>query len=261
MCWIRTYCVLLVSAIFGFAGLGRATPALEAIKKSGKLVVAIDITYPPMETEDASGKPMGFDIDLARELAKRMGVKAEFVVMSWDGIIAGLLSKRYDAIVSAMNITPERQKQLNMIEYLQFSQVFVSPAAKPVTKEQDLAGKTVAVQVDTTSAEFVEKAKRHGLAIKDVKGFKMATEAFAALKAGQAEVMVIDEPVGRYFVKQDPKVASVTGRAIAPEPVGLAVRRDATDLADEFRRLITELRRDGTMKRLQLTWFGGELGN
>ena len=237
-----------------------ATPTLDAIKKAGKLTVALDITYPPMASEDSSGKPEGFDIDLARELAQRIGVKAEFVVMSWDGIIAGLLSKRYDMICSAMNITPERLKQLDIIEYLQVSQVFVSPIGRPVTREQELAGKAVAVQVDTTSAEYSEKAKRQGIAISSIKGFKMATDAFAALRARQADVIVIDEPVGRYFVKQDAKNLAITGRAMAPEPIGIALRRDSSDLSAEFKRLIAELRRDGTMKRLQLKWFGAELG-
>jgi polar amino acid transport system substrate-binding protein len=257
----RILVLLALLAISCSAPAWAATPTLDAIKKAGKLVVALDITYPPMATEDSSGKPEGFDVDLASELAQRLGVKAEFVVMSWDGIIAGLLSKRYDIICSAMNITPDRLKQLDIVEYLQVSQVFVSPIGKPVTKEQELAGKTVAVQVDTTSAEYSEKAKRQGIAISSIKGFRMATDAFAALRARQADVIVIDEPVGRYFVKQDPKNLVISGRALAPEPIGIAMRKDSADLSAEFKRLIAELRRDGTMKRLQLKWFGAELGS
>ena len=243
------------------SALASATPTVDSIKKEGKIKVAIDVTYPPMETTDAKGNPDGFDVDLAKEFARRLGVQVEFVVMSWDGIIAGLMSKRYDMICSAMNITPERLRQLDIIEYMQVSQVFVTPADKPVAKEADLVGKTVAVQVDTTSASYVEKAKKNGLAISGIKGFKMATDALAALRAKQADVIVIDEPVGYYFVKQDPKRVVVSGRAMAPEPIGVAVRKDSKDLTAALTQMVADMRRDGTMKRLHLKWFGAELGS
>lgn len=252
--------IFLLCASLTEPALAAATPTIDAIKKAGKFRVAIDVTYPPMETTDAKGNPDGFDIDLAKELSQRLGVPVEFVVMSWDGIIAGLMAKRYDMICSAMNITPERLKQLDIIEYMQISQVFVTPADKPVVKEADLAGKVVAVQVDTTSAAYVEKAKKSGIAIAGIKGFKMATDALSALRAKQADVIVIDEPVGLYFVKQDPKHVIVSGRAIAPEPIGVALRKDAKDLSAEVTQMIANMRRDGTMKRLHVKWFGKEVG-
>jgi polar amino acid transport system substrate-binding protein len=252
--------LMLLPSLVGSA-LAAPTPTIDAIRQAGKFKVAIDVTYPPMETTDAKGNPDGFDVDLAKEFARRLGVQVEFVVMSWDGIIAGLMSKRYDMICSAMNITPERLRQLDIVEYMQVSQVFVSPVDKPVVKEADLAGKTVAVQVDTTSATYVEKAKKNGLAIAGIKGFKMATDALAALRAKQADVIVIDEPVGQYFVKQDPKRVVVSGRAIAPEPIGVALRKDTKDLSAEVTRMIADMRRDGTMKKLHIKWFGVELGS
>jgi polar amino acid transport system substrate-binding protein len=230
--------LMLLPSLVGSA-LAAPTPTIDAIRQAGKFKVAIDVTYPPMETTDAKGNPDGFDVDLAKEFARRLGVQVEFVVMSWDGIIAGLMSKRYDMICSAMNITPERLRQLDIIEYMQVSQVFVSPVDKPVVKEADLAGKTVAVQVDTTSATYVEKAKKNGLAIAGIKGFK----------------------VGQYFVKQDPKRVVVSGRAIAPEPIGVALRKDTKDLSAEVTRMIADMRRDGTMKKLHIKWFGVELGS
>jgi polar amino acid transport system substrate-binding protein len=221
---------------------------------------AIDATYQPMESEGPDGKPVGFDIDFANEVAKRLGVKAEFTVMNWDGILAGLNSKRYDAIISSMNITPERQKQVDFVEYVKMSQLFVAKKGVAVTSEKDLAGKAVAVQADTTSMEFVEKAKKGGVALKDMKAFKLATDAFAAVKANQADVIVIDEPVGKYYAKQDPSTFAITGRAMAPEPVGVAVRKDDSDLTRQIGEIVDQMKKDGTLKKLQTKWFGGELG-
>lgn len=251
---------LLLSLAFAAPG-AHATGALERIKKAGKLVVAIDASYPPMESEGPSGKPVGFDIEFADELARRLGVKTEYVVMQWDGILAGLTSKRYDVIISSMNITPERQKQADFVEYVKMAQVFVTTTkGRPVATEKDLEGKTVAVQADSTSADFVEKARKAGLKVKDLKAFKGATDAFAAVRASQADTIVIDEPVGRYYAKQDPKTFHVTGRAMAPEPVGIATNKSDQDLSRELSRVVDAMKKDGFLKKLQESWFGGELG-
>src|SRR5688572_6446908 len=100
--------------------------ALDRVKKAGKLVVAVDATYPPMESEGKDGKVEGFDVDFAAEIAKRLGVQAEFVVTAWDGIVPGLYAKRYDAIVSCMNITDERKKAVDFVEYARISQLFIA---------------------------------------------------------------------------------------------------------------------------------------
>ncbi len=219
---------LALGGLFASTAFGAAPSALERVKKAGKLVVAIDATYPPMESEGQDGKPAGFDIDFAKEVSKRLGVTAEFVVMNWDGILAGLASKRYDVIISSMNITDERKKQVDFVEYVKMSQLFISKKGTIVSNEKDLAGKVVAVQADTTSMEFLENKKKGGVAIKEIKAFKLATDAFAAVKANQADVLVTDEPVGKYYAKQDGATFQVTGRAMAPEPVG--VRRARTTL-------------------------------
>ncbi len=259
---MKRFALLLASfaAILGVSGPAFGASGLERVKKAGKLVVAIDATYPPMESEGPDGKPVGFDIDFANELAKRLGVKAEFIVMNWDGILAGLASKRYDVIISSMNITDERKKQVDFVEYVKMSQLFISKKGVIVSTDKDLAGKVVAVQADTTSMEYLEKRKKDGIAIKDIKAFKLATEAFAAVKAGQAEVLVTDEPVGKYYAKQDSATFQVTGRAMAPEPVGVAIRKEDADLTQEISKKVDEMKKDGTLKKTSETWFGGELG-
>lgn len=247
---------LTVSSSLAFS----ATGAVDRVKKAKVLEIAIDATYPPMESEGADGKPVGFDIDFAKEVAKRLGVEAKFQVMNWDGILAGLASKRYDVIISSMNITDERKKQVDFVEYVRMSQLFVSKKGQIVSSEKDLAGKVVAVQADTTSMEFVEGKKKAGVAVKEIKAFKLATDAFAAVKAGQADVIVIDEPVGKYYAKQDSATFQVTGRAMAAEPVGVAIRKTDADLQKAIAKIVEEMKKDGTLKKLSEQWFGGELG-
>lgn len=257
---ILALAALAIATLFGASSALASGKAVERVKKAGKLVIAIDATYPPMESEGPDGKPVGFDIDFANDLAKRLGVKAEFVVVAWDGVIAGLQSKRYDVIISSMNITEERKKQVDFVEYVKMSQLFVTKKGLTFAGEKDLAGKVVAVQADTTSYEWVEQQKKAGNKIKEVKAFRLATDVFAAVKAGQAEVIVVDEPVGRFYAKQDAAAFVVAGRAIAPEPVGVAVRKDDADLHKELQKHVDDMKKDGTLKKISETWFGGELG-
>ncbi|GAB4018274.1 MAG: amino acid ABC transporter substrate-binding protein [Bdellovibrio sp.] len=229
---------------------------LEALKKSGVLKVAVDTTYPPMEFEDMKGNIIGFDVDFAKELANRMGVKAEFVVMPWDGILAGLTSKRYDVIISSMNITDDRKKVVNFVEYARMGQIFVAKkGGKVVKSKEDLEGLVVAVQKDTTSSEAVEKFQKE-VKIKAVKNFSAATDTFNAIKAGQADVIVIDEPVGNYYVNLDPKTFVVTGEAIAPEPIGIAIRKTDRAVSSLIEESFKAMVQDGTYKKIYQKWFG-----
>jgi polar amino acid transport system substrate-binding protein len=257
---LMTHILVLAAALCASRGFAN-DDGLAHIKKVGKILVAVDTTYPPMEMEGDNGKPAGFDIDLAKELGKRLGISVEFVVMPWDGIIAGLAAKRYDIICSAMNITAERSKQVEFVPYLKLAQVYIAKkGAAGVTKEQELVGRVVGVQADTTSSEYVEKVKKGGVAVKDMKAFKGATDVFAALRAGQVDVIVIDEPVARYYVMRDPAFFQITGRALAPEAIGIATRKKEFKLQKELMLHIEAMRTDGTMTKLQTAYFGGELG-
>ncbi len=248
--------VLLAGQTLGAGG----PSALDRVKKAGKLVIAIDASYPPMEFEGPNGQPIGFDVDLGNEVAKKLGTKAEFVVMNWDGILAGLTSKRYDVIMSSMNITPDRQKQVDFVEYVRLSQLYMAGPGVVLDQEKALQGKVIAVQADTTSSEYVDGLKKKGIAVKEVKAFKTATDCFAALRSKHVDGIVIDEPVGRYYAKQDPKNFFVTGRAMAPEPIGIAIRKDEQDLKAALEGAVASLKKEGVIKKISETWFGAELG-
>lgn len=253
--------ILAVFLSLGTAGLFASSlkDGLALVRKEGKLKIAIDATYPPMEFEGADGKLQGFDIDVAEDLAKRIGVKSEFVVMNWDGILAGLHSERYDVIISSMNITPERQKKAKFVEYAKMAQVYVSRAKEVISKESELAGKVVAVQADTTSFTAVEAMKKRGIKIADIKAFSSATDVFSALKSKHADVVIIDEPVGRYYAKLDSSFV-VTGQALAAEPIGIAMRTNETSLHREVEKQVAAMKSDGTFAKISKKWFGQELG-
>lgn len=229
---------------------------LDAVKAAGKLRIAVDTTYPPMEFESTDGKIIGLDVDLARELAKILKVEAEFIVMPWDGILAGLQSNRYDIIMSSMNITPERSAQVDFVPYISMGQVFVvKSSAKPIKSDKELAGKVVAVQVDTTSFTAVEAIQKSGVKIKEIKTFPGATETFSAVKANQAEAIVTDEAVGKYYAGLDAKTFVVSGEAMKPEPIGIAVKKTDKKLHKALTDAVKTIKDNGTFARIYKNWL------
>lgn len=236
--------------------------SLARVKAAGKLVFATDDTYPPMEFREAD-KLQGFDIDLAEAVAKKLGVTAAFEPTAWDGLIPGLQNKKYDAIISSMNVTPDRLEKVNMVEYVKLAQVFVvNKGGAPVTKIEDLAGKVVAVQIGTTSEELAKDAKDNKkIAIKKITSFDSFADTFVEVQKGRAQVIIIDEPVGKYYATKQPDLFEVTGNATAPDPVGIAVRKEDKELNDAIAQAIADLKKDGTFAEISKKWFGTDLSN
>ena len=225
---------------------------------SSPLRVAVDATYPPMEFEGDDGQVTGFDVDFARAIGVELKRPVEFVVMNWDGILAGLNSGRYDLIISSMNITPDRSKQVNFVPYLDLAQVFVTRTGQGVKSEAELAGKIVAVQADTTSHELVQKMGTR-VKIREIRAFKGATDCFSALKSKQADVIVIDEPVGLYYTKLSPKVFEVSGRAAASEPIGIAIRKKDSALFKDVEAAVKAIKASPEWVKISQKWFGRSL--
>ncbi|MCK6596642.1 MAG: transporter substrate-binding domain-containing protein, partial [Bacteriovoracaceae bacterium] len=109
-----------------------------------------------------------------------------------------------------------------------------------------------------TSFEAVEGFKKAGIAIKDIKAFKGATEAFQALKAGQADVIVIDEAVGFYYAGLDAKTFIISGTAMKPEPIGIAVRKADKALHADLTKALATIKKNGTFNKIYKEWLKTE---
>lgn len=166
-----------------------AAPA--AIASAGTLLFCSDISYPPEEFYDGT-TPVGSDIEIGSEIAARMGVKADFVNTGFDGIIPALLGKKCDAIISGMNDTEERAKQVAFVDYMSVGQSFMVQAGNPkaVQSIDDIAGKTVSVEVGTSNADFLTAKSAEfeaaGKPAIDIQIFPKDTDAANALRTNKA---------------------------------------------------------------------------
>src|SRR6266536_602364 len=211
-----------------------ASIAAPAAPTAGTLLFCSDITYPPEEFYQGT-KAVGSDIDIGTEVAKRLGRTAKFQNTGFDAIIASLLAKKCDAIISGMNDTSSRRKQVNFIDYLLIGQSLMVQKGNPhhITNLTSLAGRTVSVEVGTTNKGFLDaeskKLQAKGKAAIKVQAFPHDTDAAAALKTGRVDAYFGDSPVVAHYIAQD-KSFAFAGSPIQPIPVGIAVRKSDTAL-------------------------------
>ena len=233
--------------------------APASVKSAGKLIFCSDITYPPEEFYKGS-KPTGSDIEIGDAIAKRMGVTAEFDNTGFDGIIPALLSKKCDAIISGMNDTPERRKQVDFVDYLSVGQSFKVKKGNPehITGLTSLAGKSASVETGTTNKDFLDaqskKLQGQGKKAINVVTFPKDTDAANALKTGKVDAYFGDSPVVAYYISQDPSSFAFGGNPVNPIPVGIAVRKSDKQLSSAIRTAVNKMYADGTMKRILAKW-------
>jgi polar amino acid transport system substrate-binding protein len=254
--------VASAALLLGAAGAAAANRPLIRppgnIAKAHKILYCSDITYPPEEFYRGS-KAVGSDIDIGTAVAHKLGVKARFDNTGFDGIIAALLAKRCDAIISGMNDTAARRKSVGFVDYLAVGQSLMVKRGNPerIHTLANLAGKRVSVEVGTTNKDFLDsesaKLQAAGKQAITVVTFPKDTDAAAALKTGKVDAYFGDSPVVAYYISKD-RTFAFGGQPINPLPVGIAVRRSDTQLHAAIRKAVHLLYRDGTMKRILAKW-------
>jgi polar amino acid transport system substrate-binding protein len=242
----------------GSSGSASVT-APGSIASAGTLVFCSDITYPPEEFYEGT-KPVGSDIEIGAEIARRMGVKAQFDNTGFDGIIPALLGKKCDAVISGMNDTPERQKQVAFVDYIKVGQSFMVKKGNPenITGVPSLAGKSASVEVGTTNKDYLDeqskKLKAQGKKPIDVVTFPKDTDAANALKTGKVDAYFGDAPVVAYYIEKDPASFTFGGSPINPILVGIAIRKGDTELQDAVKQAVDAMYADGAMATILKKW-------
>lgn len=259
---ILSLVVVLIIGVSVFAGCSKKDGAqyantLEKVQKTKKILIGVDDTYPPMEFKDDSNKLVGFDVDVAEAVAKKLGVTIEWMSTSWDGIFTSLSSKRFDVIHSSVSITDERKETMIFTDpYITGgTAIYVKKGNTNIKTSDDLKGKVVGVQAQTTADEVVTKLG----ATKEIKKYTGMTEAFLDLENGRVEAVVSDPMVGNYYVSKQPDKFDAPKSNLTEEPIGVAFRKEDTQLRDAYNKAMSELKADGTLSSISKKWFGSDI--
>jgi polar amino acid transport system substrate-binding protein len=249
--------ILAALAVAAVAAASVTPP--PAIKSAGQIVFCTDATYPPEESiPTGSTNPVGSDIDIGKAVAAQMGVKASFKNTTFDSIIAALKAKKCDAVISGMNDTSDRRKQVDFVDYLKVGQSIMVKKGNPehITSLASLSGKTVSVESGTTNRDFLAaqsaKLVKAGKKSINIKTFPKDTDAASALKAGRVDAYFGDSPVAVFYVSKD-KAFQVGGSPISPLPIGIAIRK-GDPLKAATQKAINAIYASGAMKKIVAKW-------
>ena len=228
---------------------------------SKKYVIASDATFPPMEMLDENKNIVGFDIDLINAIAKVMGFEVEIKNTAWDGIFAGLESHDYDAILSSVSITEERQAQYDFSEpYVNAGQaVVVRVDETEINSEKDLAGKKVGAQIGTTGALAVEKME--GVELKEYDTIDLAFQDLDPASSW-LDAVVVDTPVAAQYVLTSDTFKGkfkIVGEPFTDEYYGLLVNKgENAELLQMFNEGLAKIKADGTYDAIYAKWILGK---
>lgn len=252
--WLSVVMVLILAA----SALAGCAAQEEAASEEVKVIkIGLDDAYPPFEYHDeATNDLIGFDIDFAKALGEEMGAEIEFVPTAWDGIFNGVNTGQYDMIVSCVSITPDRIEAFEMTKpYLANGIVIVSAAeGEAAASIEDLAGKKVGVQLETTADIAAKKFIADGYDL-SLSQFDSVMEAFAALKGGSIEYIMVDSSVGGFYISNDPGAFKITSGLLSNEPIGVCIAKGNEDLAADVNSAIAALQENGKMTEISTKWF------
>lgn len=229
---------------------------LQKIEKAGKLSVALSGAFPPFSFVDESNKVVGFDVDIGTEIAKRLKVEPQIITTAWDGIIAGLVTSRYDAIIGSMSITEERKKAVDFVGpyYRSGLAIFVKTGSEIKTVDA-LKGKTVGV----TLGEAAEKWAREQNMF-DIRTYKGLPEMLLDVNAGRVDAIVADDvPVFVAIAKSNAPIEQVKDDLMPRYDIGIAIRKGNPDLAAAMQKALDDMMKDGTYEAISKKWIGQDI--
>lgn len=239
--------------------MGAASPAsadeLEGIRERGVLRIAMSGAYPPFNFVNEQNEVVGFDPAIGTEIARRMGLEVEIVTTQWDGIMAGLLSNRYDAIVGSMSITPEREEVVDFVgPYYTTRRAIFTKAGSEITSVSQLEDATIGVTLGETHEQW---AREQGYSLRTYRGLP---ELMLELDNGRVDAIVNDRiPVliaineGDYDFVELPDLETPTVGA------GIAIRKGNPDLFAAMQEALDAMQADGTYLEIAEQWVGGDI--
>lgn len=235
----------------------------QDIQDQGYFVVGLDDAFPPMGFRDENNEIVGFDIDLAKEVAKRLGVDVKFQTIVWESKVEELNSGNIDVIWNGFSVTPEREKQVLFTKpYIKNRQVIVVTADSPIKTKADLEGKKIGIQAGSSAQDAVLADKATYDVIKDnLLEFDDNVMAMRDLKGGGLDAVVVDIIVGKYYVSKHPGEYKFLEEDFGAEDFAVGLRLTDKAFLAEMNKALDDMKADGTASQISDKWFKEDIIN
>jgi cystine transport system substrate-binding protein len=256
---------LLLMNVFAFSAIGftavaaHAEDLLDSVKHAGVLRIGLEGTYPPFDSRNSAGELEGFDVDVAKAVAAKLGVKPEFIPTEWSGIIAALQTGKFDVIVNQVTITPQRKQVLD------FSQPYTYSAAQLIQRVDDKrefksldefkGDKKLGVTLGTNYDQMARAVP--GINVQTYPG---APEKLRDLSSKRIDATIDDRLMLPYMIKTS-QLPLRPGAVLkgADQEMGIPFRKNNPKFAKAINDALTGLKQDGTLKKISVHWFGTDV--
>jgi polar amino acid transport system substrate-binding protein len=253
---------LLLSGFLTACGKGDdgKDTSLEDVKDKGFLILGMDDSFPPMGFRDDNNELVGFDVDMAKEVTKRMGVELKLQAIDWSQKTNELNAGQVDCLWNGYTITETRAKETNITDpYMANHQVLVVMKDAEYETMADLAGKKLVLQAESSAVEALDANAEFKSSLAEVIELKDNVTAFLDLKSGSSDVLLIDEIVANYYIEKQDDSFRVLEEYLAEEDYGIGFRNEDQSLRDEVQKHLEEMAADGTMAEISEQWFGKDI--
>lgn len=236
--------------------------SLNALAVDKPLLLATEATYPPFESVNSKGEIIGFDIDVLKAICQKIHRTCQFINRPWDNLIPGLQLDKFDVIFGAMNITAERQQQVNFTKpyYVDSGTLIAAKSAKLALNSDALKNKTIGVQGSTTYEQYLQAV--YGKVVR-TKRYASYQEAFFDLQSGRIDAVLGDTPIMKDWIKNPAVSATYTavGGPITDEKFfnqgyGFAVKKSNITLLNELDSGLAAIKSDGSLQKIEQQYFG-----
>ncbi len=253
---------LLLCSVFVFANGTKETgdTSLQKVKAKGVFTLGLDDSFPPMGFRDANNEIVGFDIDVAKEVCSRLGVKLVCQPIDWNAKEQELNTGNIDCIWNGFTITEDRKKVLTFSDpYVNNAQVVVVKGSSPVTTLADLAGKKIGIQAGSSAAEAVDESPEFKKSLKDVIEFKDNLTALMDLEVGGVDGVVLDLLVANDNINRSGKDFRILDETLVSEEYGIGFRKNDVQLRDAVQQQLEAMAADGSLATIATKWFGADI--
>jgi polar amino acid transport system substrate-binding protein len=256
---LRNIIAMGLIAVTAFSAVGCSKKSADVMAKD-KLVLGFDDTFVPMGFKDDKGEVVGFDIDLAKEVSKKIGKEITFQPIDWSMKETELNSGKIDFIWNGYTITKEREEKVSFsTPYLDNRQVIITLASSSINSKADLKGAKVGAQNQSSAVDAINKEAELLKSFNDGKVYTFETnnDALMDLEAGRIDAVVADEILARYYIaKKGVGKYKVLKDDFGSETYGVGVRKSDKALLDKLNKAFDDMRNDGTAKKISEKWFG-----
>ena len=256
-------CILIAAGTvfaFGKQDAEKADNSLQAIMSKKKLIMGLDDSFPPMGYRDENHEIVGYDVDLAKEVAKRLGIELILQPIDWAAKEQELNTGEIDCIWNGFTITEERKQNLLFTPpYLKNAQVIVVKGNSPVNSLADLKGKTAGTQAGSSSIEAIDDAPEFKASLKKIVEYQDFLTALMDLDVGGIDAVVIDLVVANDNINRSGKNFRILKESLGDEEFGIGFRKADKTLANKVWETLLAMAKDGTVAKISVKWLGADI--